>query len=116
MNLSMVFFSDCMPVLFRDAAHRHGRILGEIACGRHYSCTIWSVSHQTMFIYMLCFLTGYAIEIGLVWIGYKLYTTELFPTVVRTIGGFYNCAPNESYREYVYLSSSQHVQLDVANR
>lgn len=28
---------------------------------------------------------GYAIETGLVWIAYKLYTTELFPTVVRTI-------------------------------
>uniref|UniRef100_A0A1I7YIG4 MFS domain-containing protein n=1 Tax=Steinernema glaseri TaxID=37863 RepID=A0A1I7YIG4_9BILA len=30
-------------------------------------------------------LAGYVVESSLVWIAYKLYTTELFPTVVRTI-------------------------------
>lgn len=30
-------------------------------------------------------LLGYVTETGLVWIVYKLYTTELFPTVIRTI-------------------------------
>uniref|UniRef100_A0A914VBZ8 Major facilitator superfamily (MFS) profile domain-containing protein n=1 Tax=Plectus sambesii TaxID=2011161 RepID=A0A914VBZ8_9BILA len=30
-------------------------------------------------------LFGYGVEIGLVWVAYKTYTTELFPTVIRTI-------------------------------
>jgi len=30
-------------------------------------------------------LAGYVVESSLVWIAYKLYTTELFPTVIRTI-------------------------------
>uniref|UniRef100_A0A914VH80 Major facilitator superfamily (MFS) profile domain-containing protein n=1 Tax=Plectus sambesii TaxID=2011161 RepID=A0A914VH80_9BILA len=30
-------------------------------------------------------LFGYAVEIGLVWVAYKTYTVELFPTVIRTI-------------------------------
>uniref|UniRef100_A0A914WLX5 Major facilitator superfamily (MFS) profile domain-containing protein n=1 Tax=Plectus sambesii TaxID=2011161 RepID=A0A914WLX5_9BILA len=32
-----------------------------------------------------CALFGVAVEIGLVWVAYKTYTVELFPTVVRTI-------------------------------
>lgn len=30
-------------------------------------------------------LCGYVVVTGFVWITYKLYTTELFPTVVRSI-------------------------------
>jgi hypothetical protein len=30
-------------------------------------------------------LCGYVIQAGFVWIAYKLYTTELFPTVIRSI-------------------------------
>ena len=30
-------------------------------------------------------IIGYTLESGLVWIAYKLYTTELFPTCVRSI-------------------------------
>ncbi|KAI6236272.1 hypothetical protein M3Y95_00139900 [Aphelenchoides besseyi] len=30
-------------------------------------------------------MLGYSIQAGLVWIAYKLYTTELFPTVIRSI-------------------------------
>lgn len=30
-------------------------------------------------------IIGYSLESGLVWIAYKLYTTELFPTCIRSI-------------------------------
>lgn len=30
-------------------------------------------------------LLGYAIIVGVVWIAYKQFTTELYPTVIRSI-------------------------------
>uniref|UniRef100_A0A0N5AXE1 MFS domain-containing protein n=1 Tax=Syphacia muris TaxID=451379 RepID=A0A0N5AXE1_9BILA len=41
----------------------------------------WEKYHR---IATICALVGYGTEVGLVWFAYKLYTTELFPTVIRT--------------------------------
>lgn len=41
--------------------------------------------HSSRAIGTISVIIGYTLESGLVWIAYKLYTTELFPTCVRSI-------------------------------